>query len=158
MKPTILGFAVIIAGVLLLAWALFGGFAACPAGETGETFQKTIATLDGTIELGLKLSVALIGAGAAVILGLKTGIRMTQRVKAVLFTAIILFGESAIAGVLWRLRLANAWLNGCLALVTTPYMTRLFDAAFYLFIAGLLATLVMVSDAAWGKASKEEQR
>jgi hypothetical protein len=47
--------------------------------------------------------------------------------------------------------------NNCLMFVATPYMTRLFTTAFYLFIAGLAATLVMVSVATWGKESGEQQ-
>jgi hypothetical protein len=129
-------------------WILGNEYGGCEKGEVRELLQKTIATLDNTIELGLKLSVSLVAAGAALLVGLRTGVRMTPWVRALLLVSIFLFGQSALAGVLWRLQIANAWFNECLPLVADARVQALFRGSFDFFIAGLIAALALVAVAA----------
>jgi hypothetical protein len=137
-------------------WALQGTFGGCVKGTTSEALQKTITTLNDTIDLGIKLSITLVGAGTALLVGLKAGVRLTAWVKTLLLIGILFFGQSAIAGVFWRLRLANSWLNECLNLVTEDIMQRLFMASFAFFLAGLGAALIMVCFATWSSTAPEE--
>jgi hypothetical protein len=130
-------------------WALSGDFGACLKGTTDEHLQKSVAVLDATIDLGTKLSTTLVGVGAALLIGLKQGVKLSPWPKLLLLLAIICFGQSAIAAVLWSLKVANSWINECLNLITEDMMQRLFEASFGLFIAGLVFTLLMVCAAAW---------
>ena len=136
------------------AWALKGTFGACVKGSTSEYLQRTIATLNDTIDLGIKLSVTLVGVGAAALIGFRTGIRLTNGMKMLLLLCVLLFGQSAMAGVAWRL--PNSWLNQCLNLITEDIMQRLFEICFAFFLAGLGVTLVMVCFATWSSARANE--
>src|SRR5436190_2144894 len=88
-------FVIVAAACCGAAWycVLSTKYGGCEKGETGDALQKTIATLDATIELGLKLSVSLVAAGAALLVGLKSGVRMTAWVRALLLVTIFLFGQ-----------------------------------------------------------------
>jgi hypothetical protein len=146
-------FAAACAGIWL--WSLNGEFGACVKGTIGDTLQKTITTVDGIIELAIKLSITLVGAGAALLLGLKSGMRLTPGVKVLTLTAVLLFGQASLAGVWWRRWVANSWLNECLNLVSEPVMQRLFSAAFIFFMAGLVMLLIMLCYVVW---STENQK
>jgi hypothetical protein len=132
----------------------YGG---CEKGEIGDALQKAIATLDATIELGLKLSVSLVAAGAALLVGLKSGVRMTAWGRALLLVTIFLFGQSALSGVLWKLEIANAWFNKCLPLVGDPKVQAIFNGSFGFFIAGLLGALGLVAVAALSPERGEQK-
>lgn len=71
-------------------WALNGDFGACVKGTTGKSYQKTIMALDGTIDLGIKLAVASIGAGGALLFGLKSGMALSSNGKVILLSAVLL--------------------------------------------------------------------
>jgi hypothetical protein len=131
-------------------WATSGTFV-CVKGTIDEPLQKTVSTLDGAVELGIKLSISLVAAGAAPLVGFTTGVRLTPWTKSLLLIAVLLFGQSAMAGVWWKLRVANSWMNECLNLVSEDLIQRVFEAAFYFFSAGLICALVMLCVAAWSR-------
>lgn len=125
-------------------WAWTGGFGACVKGSTGSTLTNTVAVLQDTMDLGVKLSVTLVGAGAALLIGLKQGVQLHYSVKTLLLFAVLLFGQSALTAIFWKLRIANSWMNGCLNLVSEPFAQRMFEASFGFFLAGLVVSLAMV--------------
>ena len=139
----LLGVAAVLSAVALY-WAFAGRIAPCAIGQTDEYLQKTVAALDITIELELKLSVALIGGGIALLLGLKSGVEMSPYSRTALLIAIMLFAESALLGTWWRLGLANAWFNKCLNIVAGDMLQRTFNWSLYFFLAGLAAALAML--------------
>ena len=128
---------------------LLGSFNVCTEG-TDEIYQKTIAALDAIVELSVKLSTTLIGLGAALLIGLKTGLRFTPVTKLITITAVLFFAQSALYAVLWRLGVAELWLNKCLELVSQDILTRPYQAHFGFFLAGLLALGALVVIAAFG--------
>jgi hypothetical protein len=80
---------IITVGVFV--WVVLGSFNVCTEG-TDEIYQKTIAALDAIVELSVKLSTALIGLGAALLIGLKTGLKFTPVTKLITITASVLRG------------------------------------------------------------------
>jgi hypothetical protein len=141
----ILAIAVIVFGcsVAVWVWAAFGSFSACAIG-TSDAVQKTVAILDSTVDLGVKISITVVGAGAALLIGFKQGIDLTPWLKFLLVLSSALFGQSALAGVVWKLRIANSWMNNCLNLVAEPITQRWFYASLGFFIAGILIALALI--------------
>jgi hypothetical protein len=142
-----LGSATIVSAIALY-WALNGDAGVCVKGETGDFLQKTATALDGTVELGLKLSTALIGGGVAILIGISSGVRMSTYSRTTLLVAMLLFGESALLGIWWRLGIANAWFNECLNLISSAAMQRMFNGTLYFFLAGLAIALLTILMAA----------
>jgi hypothetical protein len=109
-----------------------------------ENFQKTIAALDGIVDLGLKLSTSLVGFGAALLIGLKGGLTLTVPVRTSIFLALLMFIQSAFSAVAWRIGIANSWLNKCLNMVVEDYMQRLYGLHLVFFLSGLLFLLILI--------------
>jgi hypothetical protein len=147
-------FAAVIISLGVLLWVLLGAFGACVSGDTGESFQKTIAALDGIADLGLKLSTSLVGLGAALLIGLKSGLTLTAPVRASLIVSMLMFTQSALYAVWWRMGIATSWLNECLNLVVEEYMQRRYEAHLGFFLVGLFSLGVLVLVAA--QARREE--
>lgn len=145
------------ASAFLLFWIWNGKVEACEVGKTGEYLQKTFETLDATVNYVITWSVTIIGASAAILLGLKSGMRLTAWSKALLLIVSALFLQAAGAGVYWKLQLANSWLNRCLNLIYQPQVTRAFDGMLYFLTAGLILSFVLVCVAARTQASKGQQ-
>lgn len=145
--------ALTLASAAIWIWVLQGGFGACVVGSTDDALQKTVAALDSTVDLGIKLSVALVGAAGAILLGLKSGLTLTTWTRALLLIAAVLFGQSAGVGVYWKLKVANSWLNRCLNLIYEPLIERAFDAVLMFFVLGLVCALVLIFVAAWGSGN-----
>lgn len=146
---------VISLGVLL--WVAHGSFIACvpQEGQTSESFQKTIATLDGILDVGLKLSTTLVGFAAALLIGLKSGQMLTVPIRAALLVSALLFCQSALYAVWWRLGMANNWLNKCPDLVIESFMQRRYEAHLGFFLAGLFSLGALVFVAAFGTRNNE---
>jgi hypothetical protein len=134
----------LIVGVAAFWWVAHGSFRVCVEGAFADSDQKTIATLDGIIDLGLKLSTTLVGVGAAVLIGLKSGLKMTPFVQVLLLVATLLFVQSALYAVWWRLGIAQIWLNQCFGLITAEYLQRRLEAHFGFFFLGLGALGLLV--------------
>jgi hypothetical protein len=143
-----------IAIVALLAVAVASGwvwydvlaadFGVCVRGMSGDYFDKALTALDSNVELGIKLSVGIVGVGGALLLGLKSGIDMRRWMKAILVTALLCFTQSALFGAWWRLGVANGWLNECPNLVREPRMAEIYRSAFTMFILGLATLMVLL--------------
>ena len=121
----------------LVLWVASGSFKVCVPAPLDESNQKTIAALDGIVDLGLTLSTTLIGVGAALLIGLKSGLKITLTVKVIILVATVFFVQSALYAVWWRLGVAEIWLNQCFNLLTAGYMQRRFEAHLVHFFLGL---------------------
>jgi hypothetical protein len=144
-----------LVSIAFLIWVLRGSFVACVRGTTSEDLQKTIAALDGIADVGLKLSTTLTGLGAAVLIGLKKGLKLTPSIRVSLLVSSLLFAQSAFYAVWWRRGIAESWLNDCLDLVTEPILERPYEAHLVFFLLGLFSMGVLVVIASIGKAQSD---
>jgi hypothetical protein len=67
--------------------------------------------------------------------------------RAAILLATICSLESSLYAVLWRMRIAELWVNDCLELVTEPRLQYRFTAHFAFFLAGLFWLGVLVVSA-----------
>jgi hypothetical protein len=139
----------ILGGLICLSavtyfWIAAGSFSVCTPQESVDPYAKTIAALDGIVDLGLKLSTSLVGLGAALLIGWKAGLKLTFPIKVMILIATLLLIQSALYAVWWRLGVAELWLNECLELVTQPRLGRRYEAHFYFSLAGLISLGVLV--------------
>lgn len=140
--------ALLFFSALIWVWIAMGSFGACVLGTTGEDYQNAVEALSGTVDLGSTLSVSLVGAASAGLLGWKTDLKLTAWVRTVMLVAAVLFGQSAIAGTYWKLQVANGWLNQCLNLVYEPLMQRSFNASLLFFASGVFFAMMLLVVAA----------
>jgi hypothetical protein len=150
--------ATILVSLGVFLWAMYGSFGACVRGETSDSFQKTIAALDGIVDLGLKLSTTLVGFGALLLIGLKSGLSLTAPVRAFLLVSTLLFCQSALYAVWWRLGIAQSWLNECLNMVVEDNMQRRYVAHLGFFLLGLFSLSVLVFVAALNRREETSTR
>src|SRR5215813_6895715 len=105
-------FATIVVGAVIVAslvafWFVWNApLGVCVRGNLADNYQKTISALDGTVDLGLKLSTTLVGFGAALLIGIKDSVRMTPALRLLVLVSTLLFAQSALYGVWWRLGVA----------------------------------------------------
>ncbi len=146
----------VIVSSLVVFWFVWNAsFGACVRGSVGESYQKTISALDGTVDLGLKLSTTLVGFGAALLIGIKDSVRMTPTLRVLVLVSTLLFAQSALYGVWWRLGVAESWLNECLNIVTEPRLKERYLAHFYFFLAGLFSLGLVVIVASWPRTGEK---
>jgi hypothetical protein len=146
---------IVIAAAMLVSIAIFfwvesgSRFRVCVPTEGAATtqHQEAIKALDAVADVGIKLSTTLVGIGAAILLGFKSGLTLTTPIRACIVLATMCFLQSALYAVLWRMRIAELWINDCLALIVEPRLQYRFTAHFGFFLAGLcfLAFLVISS-------------
>jgi hypothetical protein len=143
--------------VLAYLWVASGSFSVCTPGEPAEGYAKTIAALDGIVDLGLKLSTTLVGLGAAVLIGWKSGLKLTFPVKILILVATLLLVQSALYAVWWRFGIAELWLNDCIELVAQPQLGRRYQAHFYFFLAGLVSMGALVIGALFSEHAGDDK-
>jgi hypothetical protein len=117
-------------------------------GEATKQYGEAIKALDGIADVGIKLATSLVGVGAALFLGFKSGLILTTRIRILLLLATACFLQSALYAVLWRMRIAELWVNDTLALLPEPRLQYRFQAHFLFFLAGLACLGVLVVSAA----------
>ena len=120
-------------------------FTACVRAESSELIEKGLAALDANIELGIKLSVAIVGVGGGFLLGLKSGVEMPAWMKCIFISALIFFVDAALFGAWWRLEVASAWMLTCPNLGSGQKARAAYNAAFSSFIWGLVTFVVLLS-------------
>jgi hypothetical protein len=138
---------VIVVSILIFHLVQSGSQHVCtpPTPEADiEKYDKIIRELGEVVDLGIKLSTASAGLGAALILGLKSGLRTSTLVNFLVFLAIALFVQSALYAVWWRMGIAELWLNDCIPLVADNRFQYRFEAQVYLFVAGLISLALIV--------------
>jgi hypothetical protein len=129
---------------LAFSWVNAGSFGVCTPQDMDNNLIRTIAALDGIVDLSIKLSTSLVGVGAALLIGMKSGLRLTFSIKIIIIIATLLLIQSALYAVWWRFGIAELWLNECLELVAHPRLDRRYQAHFYFFLAGLVSLGALV--------------
>jgi hypothetical protein len=117
-------------------------------GEAAKPYEQAIKALDSIADVGIKLATTLVGVGAAVFLGFKTGLILTTRIRILLLLATACFLQSALYAVLWRMSVAELWINNTLDLLSAPRLQYRFEAHFLFFLAGLACLGVLIVTAA----------
>jgi hypothetical protein len=148
----------LVGSLAAYAWVESGsGFKVCtpPDPSELEKYVKTIAALDQVVDLGIKLSTTLAGLGAALLLGLKTGVRSTPFVRFCIFFSTILFVQSALYAIWWRTGIAELWFNDCLALIAETRLQYRFNAHFYFFVGGLISIGLLVLGAMFAPPTEQ---
>jgi hypothetical protein len=149
---------ILLGGSLFIyVWATSGRFGACVEGTAGDLFRSVVGELDNTIDLTVKLSTTLAGVGAALLVGLKGGVKLTGPIRALLLISSCAFAESVFYAIKWRWGVADAWLNDCLNLLSEPSLQRLFDAHVLAFLIGVLALALLTITAALGASGGDAQ-
>jgi hypothetical protein len=124
-------------------------FAVCvpTQGEATKQHAEVIKSLDAIADISIKFATTLVGVRAAILLGFKSGMRLPLWSRAAILLATICSLESSLYAVLWRMRIAELWVNDCLELVTEPRLQYRFTAHFAFFLAGLFWLGVLVVSA-----------
>lgn len=128
-------------------------------GDATTQHEQAIKAMDGVADVGIKVATTLVGVGAAVLLGFKSGLKLTTPIRIFVLLATACFLQSALYAVLWRLRIAELWVNNSLDLLSAPRLTYRYQAHFLFFMAGLLCMGVLVANAAltWPKDKGGEE-
>lgn len=129
----------------------------CPVEEPTDLQLKTIATLTDIVDLGLKLSTALVGFGAAALIGIKAELKLSRFMRVMIVVSVVLFAQSALYGVWWRFSIAQIYLIECLSMVTAPAVQLRFQAHVYLFMLGICAVGVLVVGGIFKDPEKKEE-
>jgi hypothetical protein len=132
-----------------------GTFDVCAVAEFKEEQKKTIASLDAIVDLSLKLSTTLVGFGAAALIGLKSGLKLSSLVRFSIVVATIFFAESALYAIWWRLGIAEVFYNECFKLISSPRLQLRFSWHLYFFTLGLFAMTVIVLEVLFRPREKE---
>jgi hypothetical protein len=143
---------------LAYSWVAAGSFRVCTPQDAEDSFVKTIAALDSIVDLSIKLSTTLVGLGAALLIGLKSGLRLTFPIKVIVIIATLLLIQSALYAVWWRFGVAELWLNQCLELVDEARLDRRYQAHFYFFLAGLVSLGVLVIGAMFSEQTSGDDK
>jgi hypothetical protein len=123
--------AAVLVSIAIFFWVGSGSsFRVCVPTDGAATtqHQEAIKALDAVADVGIKLSTTLVGIGAAILLGFKSGLILTTPIRACILLATLCFLESALYAVLWRMRIAELWINDCLALIVEPRLQYRFTS------------------------------
>jgi hypothetical protein len=71
---------------------------------------------------------------------------------------MLMFTQSALYAVWWRIGIATSWLNACLNLVTEETMQRRYEAHLWFFILGLISLGALVFVAAQSRSEEPSAR
>ena len=149
--------AVAILGAGALAWVWSYSFEPCAIEPVSEDLKLALGHYSQTIQQLLNLSTAVAALGAAVLLGLQTGVRLSHGRSVLVLSSTICFVLCAYFTLLWQSRLGQSLLQGCPQLVTEKFMVVPFNAAAYSFVAGLALIGLVVGLSAYQRDSKLER-
>lgn len=151
----------VICLTLLISAAIFlivnsGDFPPCPVDpKFTDTQKSTIASLESVIDLSIKLATALVGFGAAILIGFKSEVKLSPWMRVSITIATILFAQSALYAVWWRLGVSDVYLNECFAIIQSGFMRLRYQWHMYFFMAGLGAVSLIVLEALLRGKQKE---
>lgn len=141
----ILGFATLGSMVIgVYIWNMSEG--TCPVSkEVDSQLQLAADLLNGVLELNLTIATALVGLGAAVLVGLQWNIRLTSFVFVLILLSIFALSQAILYAFLWKIAVANLLFNECLAGLDSDAVQTRYMAHFYAMIVGigLLAAVVV---------------
>jgi hypothetical protein len=125
--------AALTTAIILSLWAYFyvrsGNFGVCRQPDAGQNaadaakiaadtarWEQAIKALDGVVDVGIKLSTALVGLGAPFLLGVKKSrLTFTTSTRIYILISMMCFVQSALYALWWRSEIANLWFNNCLS-------------------------------------------
>jgi hypothetical protein len=107
-------------------------------------FKDAVAVLDKIIDLGLTLSTTLAGLGSALIMGWKTGIKLTYTSRLILLSATLFFVQSALYAITWRYWISELLRIQCYEWLQDDHLQRLFAMHLSFFFLGLASIGVLV--------------
>jgi hypothetical protein len=139
---------VVVACVAALVWTWSLGFASCPVEDLTGPQKAAVAELTDIVKWTLSLSVGIIALFGSLAFGLKEGPKFTSTAWLLLVAAMCCFAFAAYFALMWRVGVAEAFFNGCPALITSKMLIVRFNMVAYLFLAGLgilAATLCLVT-------------
>jgi hypothetical protein len=136
-----------LVAILFYRWVAAGSFKVCVQAPITDAASKTLDGLDKIIDVGMTLSTSLVGLGAALLIGLKGGIRVSLPNQLFILVSLLFFVQSAFYAVLWRIGAVDIRINECIELLTTELMERRFSAHFTIFILGLASLGALVISA-----------
>lgn len=139
----------------VLRWVASGSFNVCPSRPFTNDENETIKSLDKIVDLGLKLSTALVGFGAAALIGIRSELKLGLLMRVCVAIATILFAQSVLYGVWWRFGVAESYLNTCFILASDRLQWR-FAAHVYFFMSGIAAIGILVLASLFRKASESD--
>lgn len=112
----------------------------CVIGDAkADGIDKAVSALDAVADLSIKLSTALIGLGAAVLIGYKPEVKLSTLSKYLLLISALFFLQSTLYAVWWRMGVAELWLNDCISRISSERFQLRYTAHFIFFALGLTA-------------------
>ncbi|RZS88014.1 hypothetical protein EV217_0392 [Phyllobacterium myrsinacearum] len=116
----------------------------CSVSDITPNIENTLAYLNGVVDLSMTIASALVGLGAALLLGIQGNVRLTPWRLTFISLSMACFTQAFWYGIWWKLRMADVMINGCWnkltsALIQQPYVTHLgFMVAGVIFLAALI--------------------
>lgn len=137
-------FIAVVVSIIFASYFLQSRVELCVVGFEQERYEKTAEFLSGVLDLSLALSTGLVSLGAALLIGLHTGITLTLRGIIILLMSLVAFAESAAYGIFWKIQLANIWFNECYNQIASPHVQDVYQAHFILLMVGILLVSVLI--------------
>jgi hypothetical protein len=118
----------------------------CAVIDATEAQRTAVMVLDGIVNLNIQLATALVGVGAALLIGLRQDFKPGPSVAVILLLAVLAFSMSVVHGLWWKSRVAAVSYAGCLDLLSGDFVQRAYSWHIYNFIAGfgLLSVMLVV--------------
>lgn len=148
--------AVVVVGLVTIAWCWSQTFEGCAVQPLSEGFKLALSQYSDTVKQVLTLSTALAALGAALLLGLREGPRLTDARRVLILASTTCFVFSAYFSLLWQSSLAEPLLLECPSLITHPVTRFPFIAATNSFLVGLALMGIIVLAAAFDGATQKE--
>jgi len=146
--------AVLVVGIVAIAWCWTQPFGACAIGPVSDSVKLGLTQSSETVKQLLTLSTALAALGGAVVLGLKEGPKLNLAGRVLILASTFCFVFSAYFALLWQSWLAEVYYLECPSVITQQVMRFPFIAHTYFFIFGLALIGLVVLSAAFGKSSR----
>lgn len=150
--------AVLVVGFVAIAWCWSQTVDGCAVDAFSEGFKLALSQYAETVRQLLTLSTALAAFGAALLLGLREGPRLTDARRILILASTSCFVFSTYFGLLWQSSLAWLLHLECPSLITHPIMKFPFTADTYFFVIGLALIALVVLSAAFDRSSASGER
>jgi hypothetical protein len=150
--------AVLVLGVVAIAWCWTQRFEACEIGNISEGVRLGLNLTAENVKLLLTLSTALAALGGAVMLGLRQTPKLNAVARILMLASTCCFVFSAYFALLWQSWLAEVYFTGCLNLITQPVMKFPFIAHTYSFLFGLILIGLIILSATFSLQTEGDHK
>jgi hypothetical protein len=136
--------------------SMSGDVCSVPEDKPGASiFKDAVAALDKIIDLGLTFSTTLAGLGAALIMGWKTGVKLTYPSRLIILSATLFFVQSALYAITWRFWISDLLRTQCYEWLQDDHLKRLFSMHMGFFFLGLASIGVLVISSFFAEQPKD---